>query len=89
MRPIDADELLKDPYITDESIPEMHDAIMAINEAKTIKTTINGEWVPSNIPCEKYVCSICGGACWHYDFGGNIVKSRFCPNCGAKMKNFE
>lgn len=45
-----------------------------------------GEWVKSDIPQEKYVCSACGGACWYYDFKGDVAKSRFCPNCGARMK---
>lgn len=45
-----------------------------------------GEWVPSDIPQEKYVCSVCGGACWYYDFEGDVAKSRYCPNCGSKMK---
>ena len=45
-----------------------------------------GEWVTSDIPQEKYVCSVCGGACWYYDYQGDVAKSRYCPNCGAKMK---
>ena len=45
-----------------------------------------GEWIPSDIPQEKYVCSVCGGACWYYDYQGEVAKSRYCPNCGAKMK---
>lgn len=45
-----------------------------------------GEWVQSDIPQEKYVCSVCGGACWYYDYQGEVAKSRFCPNCGAKMR---
>lgn len=45
-----------------------------------------GEWLPSDIPQEKYVCSVCGGACWYYDYQGYVAKSRYCPNCGAKMK---
>ena len=45
-----------------------------------------GEWKPSDIPQEKYVCSVCGGACWYYDYQGDVAKSRYCPNCGAKMK---
>ena len=45
-----------------------------------------GEWIPSDIPQEKYVCSVCGGACWYYDYQGDVAKSRYCPNCGAKMK---
>ena len=45
-----------------------------------------GEWITSDIPQEKYVCSLCGGACWYYDCQGDVAKSRYCPNCGAKMK---
>ena len=45
-----------------------------------------GEWVTSDIPQEKYVCSVCGGACWYYDYQGDVAKSRYCPNCGAKMR---
>lgn len=45
-----------------------------------------GEWVKSEIPNELYVCSKCGGACWSYDYERNIVKSNFCPNCGADMR---
>lgn len=45
-----------------------------------------GEWIASDIPCEKYVCSVCGGVCWYYDYQGDVAKSRYCPNCGAKMK---
>ena len=45
-----------------------------------------GTWEKSDIPGEKYVCSECGGACWYYDYQGDVAKSKFCPNCGAKMK---
>lgn len=48
-----------------------------------------GKWEKSDIPGEKYVCSICGGACWYYDCQGEVAKSRFCPSCGAKMKDFK
>lgn len=50
------------------------------------KSMNKGTWIPSNIPNERYVCSMCGGACWMYDSSGCHVKSRFCPNCGAEMK---
>lgn len=48
-----------------------------------------GEWITSDIPQEKYVCSVCGGACWYYDYQGDVAKSRYCPNCGSKMKGGE
>lgn len=46
---------------------------------------VHGRWKQSEIPCEKFRCSVCGGAAWYYDVGKNVVKSRYCPNCGAKM----
>ena len=46
-----------------------------------------GHWIESHIPHEKYVCSECGGACWYYDYEGDVAKSRYCPNCGAKMES--
>ena len=48
-----------------------------------------GEWIESDIPSELYVCSECGGACWSYDYTRQIVKSRYCPNCGADMRGVE
>ena len=62
--------------------------------AETLYTTgyrkqSEGEWLTSDIPQEKYVCSICGGACWYYDCQGEVARSRYCPNCGAKMKGGE
>ena len=45
-----------------------------------------GQWIYSNIENEKYVCSECGGACWYYDVKKDVAKSRFCPNCGARME---
>ena len=46
----------------------------------------SGEWLPSNIPNEKWVCSECGGACWYYEHTMELGKSNYCPNCGARMK---
>ena len=57
-----------------------------VNSAERIP---HGCWLPSEIPHEKYVCSHCGGACWYYDYEGIVARSRFCPNCGAKMDEKE
>ena len=46
-----------------------------------------GKWIPSEIPCEMYVCSECGGSCWYYDVHKTVSKSAYCPNCGAKMED--
>lgn len=45
----------------------------------------HAKWIESNIPCERFVCSECGGACWYYDVNKTVSKSSYCPNCGAKM----
>lgn len=54
--------------------------------AEALENQKTGHWIESNIPNEKYVCSECGGACWYYDFKGEVAKSKYCPNCGTKME---
>lgn len=54
--------------------------------ATYFRPNVKGEWLKSKIPNEMYVCSCCGGACWRYDSNGLIVKSNYCPNCGADMR---
>jgi len=46
---------------------------------------VHGRWEKSDVPHEKYRCSACGGACWYYDYEADVARSRYCPNCGAKM----
>lgn len=53
--------------------------------AAEVAPVVHGQWVPSDTPCERFKCSECGGGCWYYDYQGDVAKSRFCPNCGAKM----
>lgn len=53
--------------------------------AADVQPVRHGRWVKSEIPDEKFVCSECGGACWYYDYEGEVARSRYCPNCGAKM----
>lgn len=50
-----------------------------------VAPVVHGHWEASGEPCEKFNCSVCGGASWYYDYQGDVAKSRFCPNCGAKM----
>lgn len=71
--------------LTDE---EMEEIIKSINDTPAEIQTLqglHGKWIKSDIPCEEYVCSVCGGAAWYYDYQGEVAKSRFCPNCGARM----
>ena len=57
--------------------------------AADVKPVVHGKWVASSIPCEEYVCSNCGGACWYYDYQGKVARSNFCPNCGADMREVQ
>lgn len=45
-----------------------------------------GVWKNSPVSNEEYVCSVCGGGAWYYDYRGTVSKSFFCPNCGADMR---
>lgn len=45
-----------------------------------------GNWKNSPVSCEEYICSVCGGGAWYYDYRGIVAKSPFCPNCGADMR---
>ena len=80
------DEWIK--QMKDHGVPPYSAKYKALNmaiRALKEKPVKHGEWVESKIPNELYVCSNCGGACWSYDYERTIVKSNFCPNCGAKM----
>jgi len=48
-------------------------------------TQKRGCWEISDVPCEGLKCSVCGGGAWYFDYHGVISRSRYCPNCGAKM----
>ena len=56
-----------------------------------------GEWIPyesESYGCADettwYKCSNCGkdayGRCWEDDWYSMPIRSKYCPNCGAKMK---
>lgn len=75
----------------DETLKKIKPKLNRIEEIvlkwqKKSKNQKTGHWIESNIPNEKYACSECGGACWYYDFKGEVAKSKYCPNCGAKME---
>lgn len=76
--------------IFDDTVGDLMQAVMQLynNTCKKCKISAQpkiGWWIKSEIPNEEYVCSECGGACWYYDVGKEVTKSRFCPNCGVKM----
>lgn len=53
--------------------------------AADVAPVVHGRWEVSDTPCERFKCSECGGGCRYYDYQGALPKSRYCPNCGAKM----
>lgn len=54
-----------------------------------VAQVVHGRWEVSDTLCERFKCSECGGGCWYYDYQGDVAKSRYCPNCGAKMDKEE
>lgn len=44
-----------------------------------VAPVVHGRWT------ENENCTICGGSAWYYDWEQKKSKSRYCPNCGAKM----
>lgn len=89
MRLIDADELKKKAVWIEErgGFSTLSIEIDDLRHAPTIDAVpvVHGKWEVSEIPYERFRCSVCGGGCWHYDYLENVVKSSYCPNCGAKM----
>ena len=58
--------------------------------------TVKGRWIDGPVPhvslCESrraMICSICGSRYLHYDQTDGYVdyKPRFCPNCGADLRD--
>lgn len=74
-------------YSKGEARKAYRDVIDMICAAPTadVQEVKHGKWCKSDIPNEKFVCSVCGGACWYYDYKGEVARSNYCPNCGAKM----
>lgn len=91
MRPIDADNLISVLDILSDKggdIKYWEQLKQIVADCPTIDAAEvrRGRWIESENENEKYVCSVCGGACWYYDYEGDVAKSNFCPNCGADMR---
>ena len=50
-----------------------------------VAPVVHGKWEQSKIIEEVYNCSVCGGSCWYYVVDGYLGRSKYCPNCGARM----
>ena len=83
MRPIDADALLKAII----QMPLDGNVFDRIHEAPTIETERTGNWVDD----DGNVIKIRGGYCATCSACGEWSEylTAYCPNCGAKMKNYE
>lgn len=51
---------------------------------KALEERPKGEWIKDN--SGNRFCSECGSSALYHEIG-LIIESRFCPNCGAKMKD--
>lgn len=53
--------------------------------AKGYRRQSEGEWI-SNCQTDEFICSLCGAIAPVDCLKEEFYKSKFCPNCGAKMK---
>lgn len=82
----DADDEEKQAIkIGEKVVRELVDLLPTIDAVPVV----HARWEESEYRDEKYRCSACGGACWYYDYQGAVARSRFCPNCGARMDEKE
>ncbi len=74
--------------VTRDSAAERQDERgVTFDSEKPAETLKRGHWAEVDRPCGGYVCSVCGGACCYYGYNGKLGKSRYCPNCGARMED--
>lgn len=89
--PLDAANLFKPGSYEPKDLPPEHEKAskpqderrVTCDRKKPAETVKWGHWEKSSVPCEKYVCSECGGAFC----GDNGTQPRYCHNCGARMEN--
>ena len=48
-----------------------------------------GEWIKDSLVDDTVICSLCGYTDHRFDYDRDEIGSKFCPNCGAKMKGGE
>lgn len=89
MRLIDADTL-KPSYIvtstTTNSLCHLYVSLEDINSAPTIEAepVRRGRWIKYSPFVDTIVCSECD-----YNWPSEELKSNYCPDCGAKMREQE
>lgn len=66
----------------------------AFEHAPTIEERKTGKWIAKDerIKSQRFCCSVCGGVAYQpwrgcrYDRSKTICRFKFCPNCGARMR---
>jgi hypothetical protein len=67
-------------FFTEENI------LKAIDDQPTVETVNDGEWLSLDTNLiEGYNCSVCGHIFYMTEYGQKI-RTKYCSNCGAKMK---
>jgi len=92
MRAVDADELRKHAFTTNqgngvEIEPIEVVPLAVIDNAQTVES--DGRW---ELEGKRYYCSECGEEAINLEsepdvYGHNYCLTKYCPNCGAKMEH--
>lgn len=69
-------------FFTEENI------LNAIDDQPTVEIVKYGKWirVDSNL-IETYDCSVCNFNVYGDGYYKDLVRTKYCPNCGARMKD--
>ena len=76
-----------DPEIQQMEIKAYTDIANGIKGMPTIEERKTGKWVVDDIAENIFRCSICGADAPVDSTSGCEYKSRYCPNCGADMRD--
>lgn len=73
-----------------ESLKELIDELVSYTQLPSEQipdiTSRTGRWIQSEEWAEDYTCSLCGNTAFKDDHGNYNVRTKYCPHCGAKMK---
>jgi polyhydroxyalkanoate synthesis regulator phasin len=75
---------------TVESLKELIDELVSYTQLPREQvpdiTSRTGRWIQSEEWAEDFTCSLCGNTAFKDDHGNYNVRTKYCPHCGAKMK---
>lgn len=74
----------------DTAIEQLKSYGVGLCEDKELKEVKHGEWLLfDECASEGVYCSVCYKKVYKTDYANQKLKSKYCPNCGAKMKGGE